>query len=132
MASGTCSFAHSLSHERFEPYCNNNQRPKKGCYTPAAAGDLGPEGLAFIPAASSPNGKNLLVAGNEVSGTTTVFQIDPAPSSTPGATAQGSTTAGIITGVVATVASLIAIIAPIFGGKNLNSLLTQVQSLLSA
>lgn len=40
------------------------------------AGDLGPEGLTFIPAADSPNRKNLLVVGNEVSGTTTIFQID--------------------------------------------------------
>ena len=40
------------------------------------AGDLGPEGMAFIPAVDSPNQKNLLVVGNEVSGTTTIFQID--------------------------------------------------------
>ena len=39
-------------------------------------GDLGPEGLVFIPAAKSPNGEPLLVTGNEVSGTTTVFQIN--------------------------------------------------------
>lgn len=39
------------------------------------AGDLGPEGLIFIPAAQSPNGKNLLVVANEVSGTTTVFEV---------------------------------------------------------
>ncbi|MFD1713606.1 choice-of-anchor I family protein [Amnibacterium flavum] len=41
----------------------------------SAAGDLGPEGLAFIPAAESPTGQPLLAVGNEVSGTTTVFGI---------------------------------------------------------
>ncbi|MDH5855984.1 choice-of-anchor I family protein [Lampropedia aestuarii] len=42
----------------------------------AAVGDLGPEGLAFVSAADSPNGKPLLLVGNEVSGTTTVFQLN--------------------------------------------------------
>ncbi|MGE0351052.1 choice-of-anchor I family protein [Hydrogenophaga sp.] len=42
----------------------------------ATAGDLGPEGLVFIPAARSPNGKPLLVVGNEVSGTTAVLQLN--------------------------------------------------------
>ncbi len=41
-----------------------------------AAGDLGPEGLTFVPAHASPNRKPLLIVGNEVSGTTTVFQIN--------------------------------------------------------
>jgi hypothetical protein len=41
-----------------------------------ATGDLGPEGLFFIPAVSSPNGKPLLVVGNEISGTTRVLQIN--------------------------------------------------------
>ncbi len=39
------------------------------------AGDLGPEGLAFIPAASSPTGEPLLAVANEVSGTTTLFAV---------------------------------------------------------
>ncbi|TGN38987.1 alkaline phosphatase [Marinobacter confluentis] len=42
----------------------------------AMAGDLGPEGLAFIPAGDSPNGQPMLAVGNEVSGTTTLFGID--------------------------------------------------------
>lgn len=42
----------------------------------ATVGDLGPEGLVFIPAKDSPNGKPLLVVGNEVSGTTAVFQLN--------------------------------------------------------
>ena len=42
----------------------------------SAAGDLGPEGLIFISAKDSPNGKPLLVIGNEISGTTRVLQID--------------------------------------------------------
>jgi hypothetical protein len=39
-------------------------------------GDLGPEGLTFVPASKSPNGKPLLIVGNEVSGTTAIFQIN--------------------------------------------------------
>jgi len=42
---------------------------------PGEAGDLGPEGMTFVPADKSPNGKNLLVVANEVSGTTTVYEI---------------------------------------------------------
>lgn len=43
---------------------------------PAGGGDLGPEGLIFIPKNESPNERNLLVVSNEVSGTVSVFQID--------------------------------------------------------
>ncbi len=40
------------------------------------AGDLGPEGLEFVPEAESPTGTPLLLVGNEVSGTTSVFQVN--------------------------------------------------------
>lgn len=65
---------------RFVEYVNNRdfavdvQLPD-GSVNPLV-GDLGPEGLDFIPWYQSPNWRPLLVVGNEVSGTTTVFQID--------------------------------------------------------
>jgi hypothetical protein len=39
-------------------------------------GDLAPEGLVFIRASKSPTGRPMLVVGNEVSGTTTLFDVD--------------------------------------------------------
>ena len=40
------------------------------------SGDRGPEGLSFIPSHKSPNGKPLIVVGNEVSGTTAILQVN--------------------------------------------------------
>jgi DNA-binding beta-propeller fold protein YncE len=41
----------------------------------SAAGDLGPEGMKFVPKEDSPTGQALLIVGNEVSGTTSVYGI---------------------------------------------------------
>ena len=39
------------------------------------AGDLGPEGIAFVPAAESPTRRPLLLVANEISGTMTIWEI---------------------------------------------------------
>ena len=40
------------------------------------AGDLAPEGMKFVAAADSPTGSALLIVGNEVSGSTVVYQVN--------------------------------------------------------
>ncbi|SDD96673.1 choice-of-anchor I family protein [Glycomyces harbinensis] len=39
------------------------------------AGDLGPESIKFVAAADSPTGRAMIVVGNEVSGTTTLYDV---------------------------------------------------------
>jgi len=63
-------------------YANNRKFPRNpatGAFLSCATndcGDLGPEGLTFVPAAKSPNGKALLIVSNEVSSTTTIWEIE--------------------------------------------------------
>lgn len=45
------------------------------CTEVPLAGDLGPESIKFVPATDSPNGNPLLIIGNEVSGSVTVYQV---------------------------------------------------------
>lgn len=59
---------------QFIQYINN--RDFSADPTTSAAGDLAPEGITFIGADKSPNGKPLLAVGNEVSGTTTLYEIN--------------------------------------------------------
>ena len=57
----------------FQSYVNN--RDFGVAADSAEAGDLGPEGLTFVPWWQSPTWRPLLIVGNEVSGTTTVYQV---------------------------------------------------------
>lgn len=59
----------------FVTYTNNRDFSVADPEDPAI-GDLGPEGLEFVPWYKSPNWRPLLLVGNEVSGTTTVYQLD--------------------------------------------------------
>jgi hypothetical protein len=64
-----------------EPVCtsvNANGTCANGVPNPGA-GDLGPEGLAFVPAVDSPNGRPLLIVGNEISGSTRIYEIVAKP-----------------------------------------------------
>lgn len=67
------------SRASFVTYVNNRDFSVSveddGVASLGAAGDLGPEGLTFVPQHRSPSGSPLLVVGSEVSGTTTLFEV---------------------------------------------------------
>ena len=58
----------------FVQYINN--RDFSGDAEEGTPGDLGPEGITFISAQKSSNGRPMLAVSNEVSGSTTLYQID--------------------------------------------------------
>jgi hypothetical protein len=54
----------------FEFYANSRKN-----IVSTDSNDLGPEGVVFIPAANSPNGKNLLILSNEISSSITIYEV---------------------------------------------------------
>jgi len=71
-------FAFSLDNPAapvFEAYINT--RNFSVATSLAGAGDLGPEGIAFVPAADSPSGKALLLVAHEISGTLAIYEVAP-------------------------------------------------------
>ena len=61
---------------KFVRYVNNRDFAHSGAEGLARAGDLGPEGIIFVPRKDSPLKRPMVVIGNEVSGTTTFFGVD--------------------------------------------------------
>ncbi|HEX6111813.1 MAG TPA: hypothetical protein VFZ10_05870 [Geminicoccaceae bacterium] len=53
--------------------CEQNEQLSEEC---AEAGDLGPEGVLFIPAEDSPIGAPLIAVAHELSTSTTLYRID--------------------------------------------------------
>lgn len=58
----------------FIQYINN--RDFSATETSVQSGDLGPEGIMFIPREKSPNERDLIVLSSEISGTVSIFQVD--------------------------------------------------------
>lgn len=132
-------------HAKYQAYINNRdfsvdmeslegeQALADGLST---AGDLGAEGLAFIPAADSPNGEALLAVGNEVSGTTSLFQVTsllqaeaPGDTGQTGKAEEGSSTAGKVVAAVAGVLGVLA--ALVAAGVSLGLVRNPIDHVLS-
>ena len=56
---------------------NDPQNPYFVYYIPAQTGDASPEDVKIIDAENSPNSKTLILAANEVSGTLSIYEIEP-------------------------------------------------------
>jgi hypothetical protein len=67
---------------QFLQYVNNRDATPGG----DEMGDLGPEGIVYVPIEESPNGKALLVVANEVSATLSVYTMENVILSTPSIT----------------------------------------------
>ncbi len=54
-----------------------NTRSFNALFNYPTEGDLGPEGLVFIPENESPNGLPMILCANETSGTVSIYQVNP-------------------------------------------------------
>ena len=78
-------FMDYLNNRNFEAGVSVNDDDELLCdftdddFTGDLCGDLGPEGLTFVGKGDSPTGEALLIVGNEVSGTTTMYGLSVRP-----------------------------------------------------
>ncbi|MCS6824474.1 MAG: choice-of-anchor I family protein [Cytophagaceae bacterium] len=90
-------------HPTFVQYLstrNFSQSPVNAAAGPGATpsgGDLGPEGLLFIPAQQGPNNKPHLVVSYEVSGTITVYELNAPLAAEPGTISSNLTFSNVTT-----------------------------------
>ncbi|UAB80230.1 choice-of-anchor I family protein [Marixanthomonas sp. SCSIO 43207] len=73
---------------QFLQYVNNRDVVEGG----DEAGDLGPEGIAFVSAEESPNGTAMIIVSNEVSATVSLYSLDNIVLSTPDFTVASEST----------------------------------------
>jgi hypothetical protein len=78
----------------------------------AGTGDLGPEGIVFIPAADSPTGQPLLLLANEVSSTVAVYSIQ---ATVPTATRSGQAVLPLLVYPNPTQGNLVHLSRPVSG-----------------
>jgi len=84
----------------FVQYINN--RDFTAAPGPFSGGDLGPEGIIFIKQDYSPIGKPLIVVTNEISGSTTVYEINQVVKESEGGSAQDALGQGKVAAAVPT------------------------------
>ncbi|HEV8607846.1 MAG TPA: choice-of-anchor I family protein [Tepidisphaeraceae bacterium] len=114
---------------QFLQYINNRDFTK--AIDSGLAGDLGPEGVKFIPAEESPTGQPLLAVANEISGTVTLYAIATAVAAAPAAATSVSSSAPVSSSVASpAIAAAVAAELPRVASSNIASVFATDADLL--
>ena len=76
----------------FVTYVNTETSPATELTEAVGVGDIGPEGIVFIPAADSPTDTPLIAVSYEISGTVRLFEVDVVPAQVAPTTTAAPTT----------------------------------------
>ena len=89
------SFVNYINSRNFETIVPGSEEYDDGELDKwVTGGDVAPEGLAFLPAGQSPNGRDLLLAACEVSGTVAVYELSANGTDEPGGGSGGGSSGG--------------------------------------